>query len=189
MTGADITNSDKLRHHEFDGIREFDNHLPKWWLWTLYLTVLFSVGYWIHYEVLRSGPDSLERYAMEVQRDDEEQAKKLGPISDATLIELSKLESKVAAGKAEFEKTCASCHAANGGGGIGPNLTDKFWLHGNAPMQMKTVIENGVVEKGMAAWKDQLGSQLITELVAYLITIKNTNVAGGKEPQGEAFDN
>ncbi|MCA8972179.1 MAG: c-type cytochrome [Planctomycetes bacterium] len=189
MTSADMTNSDKLRAHEFDGIREFDNHLPKWWLWTLYLAVLFSVGYWVHYEVLRSGLSSGEHFALAVQADDERIAKKLGPISNETLLELTKLESRVAAGKAEFVKTCAQCHTANGGGGIGPNLTDKYWLHGNTPMEIKKTIDDGVVEKGMAAWKDVLGPKLVTDLVAYILTIKNTNVPGGKEPQGEPYDN
>lgn len=186
MSSADIhqPSSDKLRPHSFDGIQEFDNQLPKWWLWTLYLTCIFAAGYWVHYVVLGSGPSSYEEYTAEVRAADELVAARLGPISNETLQEFAKLESKVAAGRAVFVEHCVICHTANGGGSIGPNLTDAYWLHGGKPMDMLKVIEDGVIAKGMASWKGILGRGKITEVIAYLLTIKNTNVTGGKEPQG-----
>lgn len=174
-----------LREHVFDGIQEYDNRLPRWWLWTLHLTVVFGLFYWLHYAVLQFGPSAHENYLAAVKADDEKVAARLGPISNEMLVGLSKLESKVAAGRQEFITTCVQCHREDGGGGIGPNLTDDYWLHGGEPMDLLRVIRDGVTDKGMAAWGDSLGMTKITELVAYLETIRSKNVTGGKEPQGK----
>lgn len=188
MTGAEDhaaeAASSTLRAYEFDGIQEFDNRLPRWWLWSLHLTVVFGLGYWLHYAVFHFGPGSREEYMAAVAADDEKVAARLGPLSNEMLAGLSALESKVGAGKAEFVKTCAECHRQDGGGNIGPNLTDEYWLHGSTPMEIYEVIRGGT-SNGMAAWEGQLGKVRITELVAYLLTIRDTKVPMGKEAQGK----
>ena len=176
-----------LRKHSYDGIQEFDNYLPKWWLWTLWLACIFAVVYWMHYEVLGTGASPLENYEAALKASEEKAAAQLGPISNETLEEYSKMESKVSAGRAIFKQNCIACHLENASGSVGPNLTDKYWIHGGSPMEIKKLIEDGFVSKGMLAWKSILGPKKITELVAFILTLRNTNVPG-KAPQGEPYE-
>jgi cytochrome c oxidase cbb3-type subunit 3 len=104
-----------------------------------------------------------------------------------TLVGLSKNPATVAQGKQVFESTCASCHRADGGGLIGPNLTDSAWLYGSAPTDLWKTVREGVTTKGMPAWGPQLGDERVAAVVAYALTLKDTNVADGKAPQGSAM--
>jgi cytochrome c oxidase cbb3-type subunit 3 len=93
----------------------------------------------------------------------------------------------VQTGRGVFAQSCVACHAANGGGGIGPNLTDSAWIHGSRPTtHLRTMVNEGVLARGMPAWGPQLGHERVQAVVAYVLTLKDTNVAGGKAPQGTA---
>ena len=182
----------RLREHEFDGIREFDNRLPNWWLWTFYLACIFAVIYWIHYHVLGTGALPAEEYAREQAAAADKMV--VVEVTDASLLALAKEEAAVAAGKAVFKANCAQCHNRlekpeladlDGMGNIGPNLTDRYWLHGGKPTDLYTTLTKGVVEKGMPDYfLGLLGPKQCQQVIAYVLTLKNTNVPGGKEPQG-----
>ena len=168
--------------HQYDDIQEYDNHLPNWWLWTLYGSVVFAIGYWFYYHGFAAG----ELPMAELRREQIEIAQKSGKGADeATLVALANDPSSVKGGQETFATLCAPCHAANGGGTIGPNLTDEFWIHGGKPEQIYKVVKDGVVTKGMAAWGSQIGEVKTQAVVAYLLSIRNTNVPGGKAPQGD----
>lgn len=180
----------QLREHTFDGIQEFDNRLPNWWLWTFYLACIFSVLYWIHYHTLGTGALPGEAYMEEQRIAAERLAAEMArnPITDESLLKASENPAFVAAGKAIFEnpQQCAQCHRADGGGNIGPNLTDKFWINGGTPMDVyRTVSEGGRPGKGMVAWKGN-GQLFVQHVVAYVLSIRNTNVPDGKQPEPEA---
>jgi cytochrome c oxidase cbb3-type subunit 3 len=172
-----------LRAHEFDGVREFDNRLPNWWLWTFYIACLFSVGYWFHYHVLGTGPLP----AAEYQRELEAAAATVlaADVTDESLAKLAQEPAAVAAGRKIWMTHCFACHKEDGGGSVGPNLTDRFWIHGNSPTAIHATIVNGVPEKGMLAWKNVIGPTACRQVAAYVLTLRDANVAGGKEPQGE----
>lgn len=172
--------------HEYDGIREFDNHLPNWWLITLFVTVFFGYGYWFYYHEL-NGPGSRAEYALEVEEANAAalaRAKERGGVTDEALVAMTGVAMQVAAGQATFKQMCASCHGDNAQGLVGPNLTDKFWLHGARPTQILQTVSAGITQKGMPAWGQVLGTEKVESVVAYVLTIKNKNVPG-KEPQGE----
>lgn len=174
--------------HEYDGIQEQDNNLPRWWLWTFYGAILFSTGYWFHYHTFGNGAHPMAAYEAEqaaTRAVEAERIKKAGAVTPEMLATLSKDASTVKQGKEVFTTTCASCHGPNGGGGIGPNLTDDSWLHGGAPDKIYTTIKDGYLTKGMPAWGPQLGEERVRAAAAYVLSIKNTNVAGGKAPQGD----
>lgn len=178
-----------LRDHEFDGIREFDNKLPNWWLWTFFGAMIFSVVYWFGYQVLHVWPGSLESYQIEVKNAEAERDRLIAQTMDLTdegLLKLSKDPEVVARGKATFlgAGTCLSCHSAEGTGNIGPNLTDNYWLHGGKPTQIYKTVTEGVPVKGMQAFGPKLGPKRVAEVVAFILTIKGTNKKG-KEPQGQ----
>lgn len=180
---ADNKELDQELNHEYDGIREYDNPLPRWWLLTFFATIVFTFAYWGYYHVLEVGLLPEQALTKQNQATAEAQAAAAATINNEQLIALSKDAQTVEAGKAVFAQTCVACHGDRGQGGIGPNLTDAYWIHGSSPMQIRHVISEGVIEKGMAAWKSMLGEKKINEVVAFILTLKNTNIPG-KAPQG-----
>ncbi len=181
--------ADELREHQFDGIEEFDNHLPNWWLWTFYGACIFSLFYWLYYHGLGLGPTSREYYEQEMAA--AAAAKVSIEVTEESLLSLSTDTAGIQAGRQVFEQNCVACHGPDGGGTLGgaplpgPNLTDSAWIHGSGPLQIHATITNGVVEKGMLAWGPILGPTKVQQVAAYVMTIRDTNVAGGREPQGE----
>jgi cytochrome c oxidase cbb3-type subunit 3 len=174
--------------HEYDGIEECDNHLPNWWLWTLYGAIIFSVGYWFYYHTFHTGlgpTAAYEKEDAEFKAAEMERLKKAGAVTSDLLLALSKDPATLKTGKEVFISTCASCHTATGAGGIGPNLTDAYWLHGGSPESIYKTVKDGWPAKGMSAWGPILGEERVRAAAAYVISIKNTNVPDGKPPQGD----
>jgi cytochrome c oxidase cbb3-type subunit III len=169
--------------HVYDDIEEMDNHMPNWWLFILFGTILFAAGYWYYYHVAELGPSSGAAYAAEAEAFEKRTVAEK-PDSDMALLLLAKDAQVVEQGQQAYMQTCAACHGARGEGVIGPNLTDNAWLHGGKPMDIHKVVAEGVVAKGMPAWERTLGAERVRSVVAYLLTLKNTNVPG-RPPQGE----
>jgi len=173
--------------HEYDGILEEDNVLPRWWLATLYATIVFGVGYWFYYQAYQAGPSPVRAYQLELREERLAEAKRLkaaGDLKPEALVALAHNPEEVRSGKAIFEQTCQACHAPGGRGQIGPNLTDRFWIHGGSPMAVLQTIRGGVPDKGMPPWGPQLGEERVRTVAAYVISLKNTEIVGGKAPQG-----
>lgn len=180
-------------HHEYDGIREFDNPLPRWWLITFWGTIFFGIFYWFHYHNTPGTPGSYAELAAELAQLEVQAAERAAaakPMTDDELLAMSKDPAVVDAGKGHFATHCIACHAATGAsmpGGVGPNLTDGFWIHGSKPTDLHKTVSHGVPEKGMVAWLPTLGAKRVQEVVAYVITLQDTHVQG-KEPQGVDAD-
>lgn len=168
--------------HEYDGIEEADNELPTWWLGVFIGTILFAAGYWLVYHEYRLAPSPAEELAII----EAEQRRRAGTVNDEDLVAASKDTAQVALGKQVYTTNCLACHLDRGQGNIGPNLTDAYWLHGGAPMEIFGVIKQGVPAKGMPGWGPILGDGALKNVVAYLLTLRNTNVPG-KPPQGEVW--
>jgi cytochrome c oxidase cbb3-type subunit 3 len=175
--------------HSYDGIRELDNKLPPWWLYGFYCTILFAVIYLWRFEVVHTAPSSLQEYTAEVQKGEEEKeaylAKAANNVDENTVQLLD--EGGIAQGKAIFTTVCAACHSTDGGGGVGPNLTDDYWLHGGSLKDIFKTIKYGVQEKGMKSWKDDYSPVQIAQLSSYIKSIHGVKPATPKEPQGELF--
>jgi cytochrome c oxidase cbb3-type subunit 3 len=174
-------------HHVYDDIVEHDNKLPLWWQITLYGAVVFALVYWFgrRFDAIAS-PAQVYRSDVAAERAlQAEQARARGTIDDAMLSTLARDPTTLAQGKEVFTSTCAACHKPDAGGNIGPNLTDAYWIHGNRPTDIYKTVSDGVPAKGMPTWTPVLGEQRVEAAVAYVISIENTNVPGGKAPQGE----
>ena len=183
--------TDELLDHEYDGIREFDNPIPAWWNWLFFLSFVFSVVYFFHYHV-GAGQGVLASYEQEMEEFRKvEAARALAEaknISEEKLAGIMSDSAAIAAGKEKFGLYCASCHNKSGEGLIGPNLTDEFWLHGDATlMAIRKIVAQGVAAKGMPAWDKVLSADDMNNVVAFVGTIRGTNVKG-KEPQGTKQD-
>jgi cytochrome c oxidase cbb3-type subunit 3 len=191
---GDVNRHDEIQGeiiHEYDGIEEADNNLPRWWLLTFYGAIVFAIGYWFYYHEYEMGPSQAEVFAAEMS----ERAAQ-GTADADTLVMLSQDESTVEEGRQAFAGTCAACHGDQGQGEIGPNLTDDRWLHGGGPEQIYTSIREGISadqaklpgSAGMPAWGQTLGERPVQALTAYLLSVRDTNVPGGREPEGEVYD-
>jgi cytochrome c oxidase cbb3-type subunit 3 len=172
--------------HEYDGILEHDNHLPNWWLMTLFGAIVFSVGYWFYYHTFAVDPGLRGSYTAEWEaREKERLAKEAAqPISDALLVARSGDAAAVARGQEKFTSTCAACHGQSAEGLVGPNLTDAYWVHGGKPVDIYRTVADGVLVKGMPAWKATLGDAATKDVVAYLLTLKGKNVSGPRPAEG-----
>jgi cytochrome c oxidase cbb3-type subunit 3 len=173
--------------HVYDGdLVEEDNRLPLWWLYTLYGAIAFAAVYWYGEQHLRAWPTSEAAYQEEMIAVRLEEAKKSGgALPPEALLAMAKTPATVDEGKQVFGSTCAPCHRADGGGNIGPNLTDEFWIHGGKPQNIWSCVHDGVPAKGMPTWGPQLGDGKVAAVVAYVLSIKGSNVPNGKPPQGE----
>ena len=176
--------------HEYDGIRELDNRLPPWWLYGFYFTILFAVVYLFRFFFLDM-PTQEEEYQADMQKAREEAKVYLASLDnliDENSVTLSTETSELNAGKAVFESSCAVCHAADGGGGVGPNLTDKYWLHGGDMPSIFKTIKYGVPAKGMIAWESQLSPKKMQQVASYIYLMEGTTPANPKDAQGELFE-
>jgi cytochrome c oxidase cbb3-type subunit 3 len=177
---------ERVVHVYDDDIREEDNRLPRWWLYTLYGAIAFAAVYWYGEQELKAWAPREVAYQEEMLAVRLAEAKRSGAALPAeTLLALARTPGTVDQGKQVFASTCAPCHRADGGGNIGPNLTDDYWLHGGQPQKIFGCVHDGVPAKGMPTWGPQLGEEKVAAVVAYVLTIKGTNVPGGKPPQGE----
>jgi cytochrome c oxidase cbb3-type subunit 3 len=175
---------DHLLEHAYDGIQEYDNPLPTWWKWIFYATILVVPIYLWDPMGIGVGPGKVKAYEEQMAAFNAAHPKSAGTYTDDQLAAFAKDPAKVEAGKVVFTSYCAACHRPDGGGMIGPNLTDDFWIHGGKPTDiMKTVVE-GVLAKGMPNWGKVLKPDQIEGAVAYVQTLHGTNPPNPKEPQG-----
>jgi cytochrome c oxidase cbb3-type subunit 3 len=177
---------DRLMSHGYDGIREFDNPLPGWWVWIFWATIVFSLGYWAYYQI-GPGPSDVAVYEAEMREAAARQpvATSSGGVTDQALLVLQKNPGAMAKGKEIFAGRCVPCHGDRGQGIVGPNLTDDFWLHGGRPSEIYHTITEGVPEKGMVPWKTQLSPEEIAAVTAYVGTLHGTNPPNPKPPEGQ----
>jgi len=184
-----LTNDRLIKDHEYDGIKELDNELPPWWKWLFILAIVFAAVYLVRLWVFRA--DDL----MQAKEFQNEMATAGALAAErnagAAPFELALLEDvgSLANGKETWGKICAVCHLADGGGLVGPNMTDNYWIHGNKLEDLWAVVENGVLEKGMISYKDQLSETQRLEVLSFiLVELQGTTPATPKEPQGERYD-
>ena len=182
---------DILFDHEFDGIRELDNNLPPWWVAMFYITIAFAVVYMGYYHFSGAGPSSQERYEMEMEEAEEAVAAFIalqGEQVDETNVTLLADAGALTAGKAIYSSYCVACHGTQGEGGIGPNMTDEYWLHGGSISDVFKTVKYGVEEKGMQSWKKQLSAGEMQKVSSYILSLQGTNPPNAKEPQGELYE-
>jgi cytochrome c oxidase cbb3-type subunit 3 len=181
---------DILLDHNYDGIQELDNSLPPWWKYGFYLTIVTGVIYLWYFHAGGNGPSSYDEYVAEVQAGEESKAAYLAKSANNVDENTVKLldATAIASGKVIFESTCAACHAKDGGGGVGPNLTDEYWLHGGSIKDVFKSIKYGWADKGMKSWKDDFSPNQIAQLTSYITTLKGTKPLAPKDKQGELYN-
>ena len=177
-----------LLDHEYDGIQELDNKLPRWWVWLFYITIIYSAIYLVYYHVTRTGDLQIAEYTKEMKAGEQIKSGAMGkfeasiptlqPATDAVTVEN---------GRQVYVKFCAPCHRMDGGGLVGPNLTDDYWIHGSTYADSVKVIWDGVPAKGMITWKTVLKPEEIASVASYIYTLRGAKLATpGKLPENQA---
>lgn len=183
MTGKakDVIHS----NHDFDGIQEYDNDLPPWWKYMFYVTIVFAVGYMLHYHVFRTGALQTEEYEMEMAQAALIAAQNVEDPNAVTNFEVLTDASALESGKAIYLQNCAACHGQAGEGTVGPNLTDEYWLHGGDVNDIFKTVKFGVPSKGMVPWQGKLTKDQMLEVSSYILSLQGSNPPNAKEAQGE----
>ncbi len=176
--------------HNYDGIKELDNKLPPWWVYMFYATIIFGIVYLLRFHVFMDYTQDAE-YLTEVSIAEAEIAeykKTAKGLVDVNTVELLADASDLGAGKVIFESNCVACHMADGGGGIGPNLTDQNWILGGGIKNVfNTISEGGRDGKGMVAWKQTLNPLEMAQVASYVLGFEGKTAANPKVAEGEVW--
>jgi cytochrome c oxidase cbb3-type subunit 3 len=178
---------DRLLDHSYDGIQEYDNPMPRWWVITFWATIIFSILYLLDVPGIGIGEGRLSEYNAEMARAEALRAKLEpagGTPTPEALAALVSDQTVLADGKQVFTTYCAACHRADGGGQIGPNLTDDAWIHGGSLPEIRATINDGVLAKGMPEWGKVLKPSQVTSATVYVRSLGGTNPPNPKAPEG-----
>lgn len=179
---------DILLDHAYDGIHELDNRLPPWWLYGFYVSIVAGVIYLFNFHIFGYSPLMDEAYEIEMaeaQAATEAYLASLALNVDERTVEYVLEDSRLNNGAGLFNKHCKACHAADGGGGVGPNLTDNYWIHGGQISDLFTTIKYGVPAKGMKSWKADLTPTEIQNVATYILSLNGTTPVAPKDAQGD----
>jgi len=182
-----------LMDHNYDGIRELDNHLPPWWTASFYLSMVFAVVYMFVYHVFDMAPLPGELYEIEIAEAKTAAAARLAEgggdadgIDEAT-VTFSDDPAVIESGKKIYDMQCASCHRDDGGGNIGPNMTDAYWIHGGSMSDIFKIIKYGAPQKGMISWEALLSPTQMRDVSSYIMSLAGTDPPNAKGPQGDLY--
>ncbi|MBP6180675.1 cbb3-type cytochrome c oxidase N-terminal domain-containing protein [Flavobacterium sp.] len=186
-----LENEDQLLlEHDYDGIKELDNNLPPWWVYSFYACITFALIYMVRYEVLGADNQEMElkKEVAQAKIDIAEYMKTAPDLMDEKTVVLLTEPADLVAGKEIFTTNCVACHRADAGGQIGPNLTDANWILGGGIKDLFHTITNGGRDgKGMIAWKGTLKPKEIQHVASYILSLKGSNPKDPKAPDGEIW--
>lgn len=178
-------------NHNYDGIEELDNKLPPWWVYLFYITILWAGAYLYIYHFSDIGLSQDEEYQQEIAMAEDAKAAYLATqgnaVDESNVVALTDAAS-LSSGESMFKSNCSACHGQLGEGGVGPNLTDPYWVHGGGVTNIFKTIKYGVPEKGMIAWKAQLPPTAMQQLSSYILTLNGTNPPNAKEAEGALWE-
>lgn len=179
-----------LLHHDYDGIRELDNKIPPWFHFLFYGTIVWGIIYMLVFHVFDDGQVQIKEYNAEIQRASVERQIliKSGVFLNEESVTELKDAATLAEGKEIFNKNCVACHGADGGGVVGPNLTDDFWIEGGGIKNIFKTIKYGVPAKGMISWQTQLDPKKMQAVASFIISLHGTKPANPKAPEGDKWE-
>jgi cytochrome c oxidase cbb3-type subunit III len=183
----DQPNDPLLLDHEADGIKELDNNLPRWWVWLFYLTIAYAAFYMAYFHVLKAGDLQIAEYEKERAAGEKIKNEAIGKF-EANLASLAPSQDPavLAQGLQTYTTLCAPCHRADGGGLVGPNLCDDYWIHGSNYLDNLKIIINGVPEKGMLTWRGVLKPGEIQAVASYIRQFQGTTPPNPKMREDQA---
>ena len=183
----------EIAGHRYDGIREYDNPMPGWWVWLFWGSIIFSVVYYLGIGPLGfvdTYDEDLDQSLAQLQRvrDSYQAANPSASVDSLTLAQAVADPARVTQGAVLYAAQCAACHGPQGQGMIGPNMTDSYWIHGGSNMEIFIAVSQGVAAKGMPPWEAVYTPEEMGSLVAFIRSIVGTNPDNPKEPQGDLVE-
>lgn len=181
---------DIILDHNYDGIHELDNVLPPWWVYMFYATILFAGIYLVRFHIVKeyNQVEEFEREVIAANLAIEAYKKTAKDLVDVNTVVALTDADDLSKGKKIFETNCVACHMADGGGGIGPNLTDSYWILGGGIKNVfRTISEGGRDGKGMVSWKAILKPAEMAQVASYVLTFEGTTPANPKAAEGELY--
>lgn len=181
---------DALLDHDYDGIQELDNDMPPWWKYGFYLSIVFAFCYIYIYHVGETEHVSVREYQAELKvakAQKEAYLARMESMIDESNVEALAGAGDIGEGKSLYLQNCRACHGGAGEGGVGPNLTDPYWIHGGDVTAIFSTIKYGVPENGMLSWKEKMTPKQMQQLASFILTMQGTNPPNPKEPQGELY--
>jgi cytochrome c oxidase cbb3-type subunit 3 len=186
-----ITDDARLMEHAYDGIREYDNPLPGWWRAVFWATIVFAAWYWVWFHVAGWGHSPEEKYraslAIYEEQRSQREAAEARDVNEEALARNAHDAKLLAHGQEIFAAKCVSCHTENGRGLIGPNLTDRYQIHGTTRMDIFKTVRGGVPGTAMLAWGEQMPAADVVAVATFVTTLRGKDIPG-KEPQGQPVE-
>lgn len=178
-----------IEDHEYDGIQELDNPAPAWFQFLFYVTIVFAIIYMINYHMIGKQNASFDEYMQEVTvaQQQKDELIRTGALINENNVKVLTDAADIDKGKEIYNANCVSCHNADGGGGVGPNLTDKYWIHGGGIKNVFSTIKYGVPAKGMITWQTQLSPKQMNQVASYVLTFEGKTSANPKAPEGNIW--
>lgn len=180
---------DIMLDHDYDGIRELDNQLPPWWKWGFVMTIIWAFSYLFYFHVMEAAPLSAGEYANEMEAakiaKDAYMKTAKNNVDENTIVFDA---AYVADGQKIFTENCVACHGAKGEGGVGPNLTDEYWIHGGKINDIFKTVKYGWPANGMKSWSSDFSATQIAQVVCYVKSLKGTKPENPKAPQGDIYN-
>ncbi len=186
---AAVVTGNIIEDHTYDGISELDNPAPAWFQALFYITIVFAIVYMIQYHMLGKPNLSDDEYKQEIftAQQQKDELMKTGGLINETNVTLLTDKADIDKGKEIFTVNCTNCHGPEGGGGVGPNLTDEYWIHGGGIKNVFTTVKNGVPAKGMISWQTQLNPKQMNQVSSYVLTLQGTKPSNPKAPEGNVW--
>jgi cytochrome c oxidase cbb3-type subunit 3 len=179
-----MSDQDRIIEHEYDGIKEYDNPMPRWWVLCFWATIIYSLGYLLVVGGMGTRQGNVDEYEADMVAWRAAHPQGGAPVDVAAILAMVENPEALEEGGEVYTKYCAACHAADGGGMIGPNLADNAWIHGGSVDSIHTVIAEGVLAKGMPAWGKMLAPVQVDQVTAYVVSLGGTTPAAPKAPEG-----
>ena len=179
-----------LLDHDYDGIKELDNNLPPWWVYLFYACIVFAGVYLVRFEIMGGDNQEMEltKELAQAKIDVAEYMKTAPDMMDEKSVTLLTDANALAEGKAIFTTNCVACHRVDGGGSIGPNLTDEQWILGGGIKNVfHTLVNGGRDGKGMISWKGTLKPKEMQKVASYVLSLKGSNPKDAKVSEGEIW--
>jgi len=189
-SSAEVSEDQLLLDHDYDGIKELDNNLPPWWVYLFYASIVFGVVYMVRFEILGADNQEMElkKEIAQAKIEVAEYMKTAPDMMDEKTVTLLTEAGDLAAGKEIYNTNCAACHRTDGGGQIGPNLSDEHWILGGGIKNIfHTLVNGGRDGKGMISWKGTLKPKEMQKVASYVISLNGTNPPDAKAAEGEVY--
>lgn len=178
--------SDRLLDHEYDGIREYDNPTPGWWHAIFLASIVFSIGYFAFWEFSPEAPTPASILEVKQTREYQQLFGEIGDLEgdEATVRRMMRDDKMMQVARSMFEANCVACHAKDGGGSNGVNLTDNHYKNVKGIGDIFGVINKGANSGAMPAWENRLGKNERVLLAAFTASLRGTKPANPKGPEG-----